>query len=100
MEALLSLFPKNDLTLLAFIVLLPLIGAAVNGIFGKRLGREAVTLMGLTAIGGSFILSVAAFLILFEAQHGSESAVRLSWLGWKWLELSGQGGGPVVLQVG
>jgi NADH-quinone oxidoreductase subunit L len=100
MEALLSLFPKTDLTLLAFIVLLPLVGAVVNGIFGKRLGREAVTLMGLSAIGGAFILSVLAFLILVEEQHGNESAVRLSWQGWKWLELSGSNGAPIVLSVG
>jgi NADH-quinone oxidoreductase subunit L len=87
MEALLSLFPKNDLTLLAFIVLLPLVGAAVNGIFGKRLGREAVTLMGLTAIGGSFVMSVIAFLMLHSAQEGSETAVRLAWHGWDWMPL-------------
>src|SRR5690242_7532636 len=99
MEALLSLFPKDDLTLLAFIVLLPLVGAAVNGIFGKRLGREAVTLMGLTAVGGAFLLSVASFLILFEAQHESERAVRLIWRGWEWMKLSGQGGAPVTLTV-
>src|SRR6187399_2529260 len=99
MEALLSLFPKDDLTLLAFIVLLPLVGAVVNGIFGKRLGREAVTLMGLTAVGGAFLLSVASFLILFEAQHESERAVRLIWRGWEWMKLTGQGGAPVTLTV-
>jgi NADH-quinone oxidoreductase subunit L len=36
MQAIEALFPANDYTLLAFIVLLPLLGAAVNGIFGKR----------------------------------------------------------------
>src|SRR5690242_16114821 len=100
MEALLSLFPQNDLTLLAFIVLLPLIGAAVNGIFGKRLGKEAVTLMGLAAIGGAFLLSVACFLMLFEAQHGKEEAVRLAWHGWDWLTLSLANGNPYTLSVG
>ena len=100
MEALLSLFPQNDLTLLAFIVLLPLVGAAVNGIFGKRLGKEAVTLMGLAAIGGAFLLSVACFLMLFEAQHGKEDAVRLAWHGWDWITLSLSNGNPYTLSVG
>ena len=87
MQPLLTLFPQNDLTLLAFIVLLPLVGAAVNGIFGKRLGREAVTLMGLSAIAGSFILSLCCFLMLLDLQHG-EQLVRFSWKGWEWAKLS------------
>ena len=99
MQALLSLFPENDVTLLAFIVLLPLIGAACNGIFGKRLGREAVTLMGLTAIGAAFLLSVAAFLMLHEQQTG-EHAGHLAWKGWDWLTLSTGFGAPVTLTVG
>jgi NADH-quinone oxidoreductase subunit L len=86
MEALLSLFPPNDVTLLAFIVLLPLIGAVINGIFGKRLGKEAVVLMGLTAIGVSFLLSVAAFFMLHATQT-EEHAGKLMWKGWDWLTL-------------
>ena len=82
MESLFALFPKNDSTLLAFIVLLPLIGAFVNGIFGKRLGREAVTLMGLSSIFASFVLSVAAFSMLHELQAAEpEQAARLAWPG-------------------
>src|SRR5690349_14513882 len=100
MDALLSLFPKHDVTLLAFVVLLPLIGAAINGIFGKRLGREAVTLMGLAVIFGSFVLSVAAFLMLKEQESG-EIAARLAWKGWDWLTLTNTAGGvPLVLSVG
>jgi NADH-quinone oxidoreductase subunit L len=99
MQALLSLFPANDVTLLAFIVLLPLVGAFINGVFGKRLGRDAVTLMGLSAIGASFLLSVAAFLLLHEQQSG-EQAGHLAWKGWDWLTLSSGFGAPVVLSVG
>jgi NADH-quinone oxidoreductase subunit L len=99
MQAILSLYPPSDVTLLAFIVLLPLVGAAINGIFGKRLGRDAVTLMGLTVIGGSFLLSVAAFLMLHETQT-AEHAGHLAWKGWDWLTLSTGYGAPVVLSVG
>jgi NADH-quinone oxidoreductase subunit L len=86
MQALLSLFPPNDVTLLAFIVLLPLVGAFINGAFGKRLGRQGVTLMGLSTIGASFLMSVACFLMLHEQQSG-ETAGRLVWNGWDWLTL-------------
>ena len=92
MQALQVLFPRNDCTLLALIVLLPLLGAVINGVFGKRLGREAVTLAALTTIGGSFLLSVAAFLLLAEAQTGDQ-AIKLFWKGWEWVSLNGRGGG-------
>ena len=65
-----ALFPENDFTLLALIVLLPLIGAVVNGIFGKRLGREAVTLMGLGVIAVAFLLSVMTFAMLHADSGG------------------------------
>src|SRR5689334_23392264 len=100
MDALLSLFPERDVTLLAFSVLLPLIGAAINGIFGKRLGKEAVTLMGLSVVFASFVLSVAAFLMLRELHEGGQVA-RLSWKGWDWLSLTSMPyGPPLVLSVG
>jgi NADH-quinone oxidoreductase subunit L len=60
MAALEALFPQNDFTLLAFIVLLPLLGAVVNGIFGKRLGKEAVSLLGLTVIAVPFVFRKAS----------------------------------------
>ncbi len=43
------------------IVLLPLVGALVNGLFGRRLGRGNVALIALAMVGGSFALSVIAF---------------------------------------
>src|SRR6187401_2646951 len=86
MHALEELFPASDFTLLAFIVLLPLLGAAVNGIFGKRLGREAVTLMGLGSVFVSFLFAVVTFLVL-SGHHEGEST-KLVWKGWEWMRLS------------
>ncbi|HVP66989.1 MAG TPA: NADH-quinone oxidoreductase subunit L [Anaeromyxobacteraceae bacterium] len=43
------------------IVLLPLAGALVNGLFGRRLGRGNVALVALSMVGGSFALSLIAF---------------------------------------
>jgi NADH-quinone oxidoreductase subunit L len=91
MQALEALFPIEDFTLLAIIVVLPLLGAVVNGVFGKRLGREAATLMGLGTVFLSFLLSVATFLRLADLQEG-EKAARLFWRGWQWVTLSLPGG--------
>ena len=87
MNSLHVLFPAKDFTLLLVIVALPLLGAFVNGVFGKRLGKEAVTLMALVAIGASFLASVAAFAVLQQLQEG-EQAARLYWNGWQWLSVS------------
>ncbi len=97
MQAIEALFPAQDYTLLAFIVLLPLIGAAVNGVFGKRLGKEAVSLMALSVIFVSFCLSVITFFALSHAQEGE--AARFYWKGWEWFRLSTQGGGSITLDV-
>jgi NADH-quinone oxidoreductase subunit L len=90
METLRIIFPAGNCALLFAIVLLPLIGAIVNGVFGKRLGKEAVSLMALSAIGASFLASVAAFFMLKAAQTGDEAA-RLMWTGWEWMSLSAPG---------
>jgi NADH-quinone oxidoreductase subunit L len=87
MHALEELFPASDFTLLAFIVLLPLLGAIVNGLFGKRLGREAVTLMGLGSVFVSFLFAVVTFLALSKHGEGQES-IKLVWKGWEWMKLS------------
>jgi len=43
------------------IILLPLAGALVNGLFGRRLGRGNVALIALSMVGGAFALSLIAF---------------------------------------
>jgi len=99
MHALEEIFPAADYTLLAFIVLLPLLGAMVNGVFGKRLGREAVTLMGLGSVFVSFLFSVVTFFVL-KSHSGEGEAPRLMWKGWEWMTLSLHGGGKTTLWVG
>ncbi|HVU01950.1 MAG TPA: NADH-quinone oxidoreductase subunit L [Polyangiaceae bacterium] len=106
MGTLQAIFPARDCALLVAIIALPLIGAFVNGVFGKRLGKEAVTLMGLAAVGLSFLGAVAAFFLLKSLSNG-EDHVRLAWTGWNWLSLSsvgelnslGQGGNGVPIQL-
>ena len=68
MEALKSQFPATNFTLLAMVLALPALGAFVNGVFGKRLGKKGVRLMALSAIGGSFVASLATFLALLASR--------------------------------
>jgi NADH-quinone oxidoreductase subunit L len=71
-------FPADHFTLLAVVLGLPLLGALVNGLFGKRLGKEGVTLLALTAVGGSFLAALVGFLLVATApgSHGAETPVR------------------------
>lgn len=90
MQALSALFPSHDFSLIAVILGLPALGAFVNGVFGKRLGKEGVRLMALAAVGGSFLAAVVAFFML----RGSASAGvdEFTWNAWHWLDLSTRNG--------
>ena len=55
---------------------------AVNGVFGKRLGKDAVRLMALTALGVSFLASLLAFGMLWYTSHAG-GVSRFSWDGWQ-----------------
>ena len=50
--------------LLRWIVLIPLLGAAVNGLLNRRLPRQAAGLLGCATVGLSFALSVVVFVRL------------------------------------
>jgi len=90
MEALRHLFPAQDYALLGIILALPLLGAIGNGIFGKRVGKEAVTLMGLSSVGIAFLFCLFSFSLLTGHEH---AAPALQWKAWTWLELAGSGAG-------
>lgn len=103
-----SLFPTNDFALLAFVLLMPLLGAFVNGIFGKRLGKNAVRLMALSAIGASFAAAVLTFINLNAAidatkhvagGHEHHDHVKLAWTAWEWMQVSGPRGQLVPIEV-
>src|SRR5512142_2032805 len=83
------LLSPNDYAPLLVILGMPLLGALVNGIFGKRLGRSAVTLMALVAVGVSFLVSALSLWLLISASADPTAAQRLTWDGWEWLRVSG-----------
>ena len=65
-----TLFPAEDFSLIAVILGMPLLGAFVNGVWGKRLGKPAVRAMALSAVGVSFLGAVVSFLALSQAASG------------------------------
>jgi len=85
-----SLFPAENFSLIAFILGMPLLGALVNGVWGRRLGKPAVRLMALSAVGASFLAAVVAFVAL---QHRVEveghEHVKLYWTAWQWMHANG-----------
>src|SRR5512144_21978 len=83
------LLSSRDYVPVLAILGMPLLGAIVNGIFGKRLGRSAVTLMALVAVGASFLVSALSLWLLVAENHDPAAAHRLAWDGWEWLRLSG-----------
>ncbi len=57
--------------LLRWIVLVPLLGAALNGLLNRRLSKQVAGLMACASVGVSFVLSVVVFLRLtgMEAEN-------------------------------
>src|SRR3954467_6464477 len=107
MKDFLSLFPANDFSLIAVVMALPLLGAFVNGVFGRRLGKDAVRLMTLAVTGASFAAAIATFIALDGAvaatrttelvsEHGGAAHeivkhghAKLAWTAWEWMRTSG-----------
>ncbi len=91
MLALESLFPNDNFGLLGLIIALPLLGAIVNGIWGRRLGKQAVTTMALTVMGLAFATALVTVLHLREVAHaaGHGERVRLAWTAWEWFHTTG-----------
>jgi NADH-quinone oxidoreductase subunit L len=85
------LFPQNDYALIAIILGMPLLGAFVNGVWGRQLGKPAVRLMTLAAVGVSFLAALVAFWELADiVRHdGAEQQVKLTWNAWEWMHTTG-----------
>src|SRR5580704_9425668 len=86
----LPLFPAHDYALIGAILGMPLLGAFVNGVWGKRLGDKAVKAMALSAVGISFAASIVAFAALANVVSQEKDAhVKLSWTAWEWMHTTG-----------
>jgi len=65
-------------SLLGWIVLLPLLGAAVNGLLGVRLPRPLVSAIGVGTVAASFVMSVMTFFAVKE--NGIVSSHLWTWI--------------------
>ena len=73
------------------IVFLPLAGALVNGLFGKRLGRGNVGFIAIAMLAGSFLLSLMAFSWVMRGEN-----VILRFGGAPWFRVAGPDGRALV----
>ncbi len=105
MKPFLDLFPQNDFSLIAVVLLMPLIGAFVNGVFGRRLGKPAVRMMALAAVGISFAAAIGTFIALnngidaSKAAHGEAEHTKLAWTAWEWMRASGPNGTRITIDL-
>lgn len=69
--------------LLRWIVLVPLIGAALNGLLNRRLPKQAAGLLACAAVGVSFVMSVVVFIRLtgMPAEERFLSDTMATWMG-------------------
>ena len=83
----------NDFPLY-LIPLLPLIGAAINLLFGKRLSKDTNHYIAITAVGGAAVIAIHACVSglwpLWKA--GGAGTPALTWQGWEWLHGAAGGG--------
>jgi NADH-quinone oxidoreductase subunit L len=73
------------------IVFLPLAGALVNGLFGKRLGRGNVAFIAIAMLAGSFLLSLMAFSWVMRGEN-----LILRFGGPPWFRVAGPDGRALV----
>jgi NADH-quinone oxidoreductase subunit L len=76
------------------IPLLPGVGAAVNGLFGKRLPKSVVGVLACAVVALSFLIALGCFFGVFLAGEGAESVLEKTLFTWiPGMSVSQAGGG-------
>ncbi len=65
--------------LIFLIPLLPLLGFLINGIFGKRIGKSAISWIGCSSVGFSFIVACGVVLDLLSRPVDDRQLVQVLW---------------------
>ncbi len=81
--------PAAAQSYLWLIIALPLLGAIVNGLIGRHMGKGNVALVGIGALVAAFAVSLIAFSALFRGEV-------LHLRGGTWFSVPGSGGRPLV----
>jgi NADH-quinone oxidoreductase subunit L len=84
---------------LLLIILFPLAGAVVNGLFGRRLSRSLVGFIGVGSVTVSFILSITAFAELFALRGEGVHEAVLTYQFYEWFSLKLPSGAEVAINV-
>src|SRR3989449_10485825 len=66
--------------ILWLIPVLPLFGAIINGVFGKRLPKSAISVIGAGTVGVSFLIAVREFIAMLNAPEGSILRNYFTWI--------------------
>jgi NADH-quinone oxidoreductase subunit L len=79
--------------MLPWIVLFPLLGAIINGFFGRRASNTAVNVVSVGSVTASFALALYCFVRLLDAGAGGEDAGNHSIVAdlWHWFSVSVEG---------
>ena len=72
---------------LLLVALLPLLGAVLNGFFGKKLNNSSVRFIACSTTGLSFLLALTAFWTLLNTPH--ESVLNLNFNYFHWIQAGG-----------
>ena len=67
-------------TLCLAIVLLPLLGAIISGLFGRQIGRSGAHWITSTGVGLSFLLSLIPFFQIVIGGDAPYNANLYTWL--------------------
>lgn len=70
----------NDFNTLGLIVLIPLLGGIINGIFGSKLSKPWVNFIGISAVGLSFALAISAVRTLYQTEADGLTYVAYKWI--------------------
>ncbi len=84
---------------LLLIILFPLAGAVVNGLFGRRLPKSLVGFVGVGSVTVSFILAVTAFAELFALRGEGVHKAALTYHFYEWFSLTLPTGAEVPINV-
>ena len=69
-------------SLLWLIPALPGLGAALNGLFGKRLGKRGSAVVACGSVAASFLIAVGFFFSVFLVEGGASARVEQSLFAW------------------
>jgi NADH-quinone oxidoreductase subunit L len=73
---------------LLWIVLLPLAGAVVNGLLGRRASRTTVHMIAVGSVAVAFGLALLAFARIYLLRTAGEEEARLSYTVYEWFAIS------------